>query len=183
ERGGEGHGAPRDHERRWQGAAPAQPRQRAAVARGVRVHHVHALAGDDARERARQRAQARERERRHRQRRLPRQPREQGVLAAPDDHPVAAAGEVLTQTEDGLCGAGGTALVRQLQDGEGPVWHRPKVVIRRLRRGTRGDSVAVLSTKSTIHVPKSTAKQGARVAWTACYHTDAWMTFQRKCEE
>src|SRR5206468_8483679 len=81
------------------------------------------------RERARQHTDARERERRQRQRRLPRQPREEGVLAAPDDHAVAAAGEVLTQTEDGLCGAGGTALVRQLQNGEGPVWHRPKVVI------------------------------------------------------
>src|SRR6058998_1522882 len=63
--------------------------------------------------------------------------REDTLLAAADDHAVAAAGEVLTQAEDGLCRAGGTALVRQLQDGEGPVWHRPKVVIRRLRRGTR----------------------------------------------
>ena len=80
----------------------------------MRVHHFHPLPGDDAGERAREGADARERERRHGQRRLPRQPREQGVLAAADDHAVAAAGEVLTQAEDGLCRAGGTALVRQL---------------------------------------------------------------------
>src|SRR5439155_931822 len=51
------------------------------------------------------------------------------VRSAASPTATSSRGEVLTQAEDGLRGAGGTALVRQLQNGEGPVWHRPKLVI------------------------------------------------------
>src|SRR3989441_3843134 len=42
---------------------------------------------------------------------------------------VPAAGEMLAQIKDGLRGAGGAALMGELEDREGPAWHGAKVGI------------------------------------------------------
>src|SRR3989454_648197 len=101
----------------------------AAIARPVGVDDRDAVLRDHALERSREAPQAREVERHDVEPRRAREPGQQHVVATPHQHAVPAAGEMLAQIEDGLRGAGGAALMGELEDREGPAWHGAKVVI------------------------------------------------------
>src|SRR5207244_10848058 len=78
---------------------------------------------------AAERAPGEEREWDDRQPRVPREPRQQDVVAADHQDAVSAPVQVLTQIEDRLRRAGRAALVGKLQNRERPACHGPKLVI------------------------------------------------------
>ena len=125
----EGHRVTRHDERQRQPAAQPQPRERAAVSRGVAVHDVHLLARDRLAERVGERAQAMEVERHHLEPGVPGQLREHRPGAAADEHPVPAARELAADVGYYRRRARSAALVRELKDGERPVRHGTKLVI------------------------------------------------------
>src|SRR5689334_3555851 len=126
-----------DDERLRQVAAPAQPRQRAAIARAVTVHDVHALTRQGIGETASERSEAVELERYEREPGVARQARQHAVAPAADENAMATAGQAFAQCLNQECGSGGVRSVRHLQ-------HRQRTV-GRLHHLAPGSSVPVAS--------------------------------------
>jgi len=126
----EGHGVARDDEGMRQSPLPPQPRERAAVARGVAVRHVHARARHYVAERSGERTQATEVQGHELEPRVRRKPCEHRPGPTADQHAMPAPGELATQVRDRHGRAGPAALVRQLQDRERPGGHGSKLASR-----------------------------------------------------
>ena len=172
DRRGERHRAPGDDEAYRQPPAPAQPRERPAIARRVTVHHVDPLARDDVRETRRERAEPPEVERHDLEAPAHSEPGQQRLRAAAYKHTVAARREVLAQVEDGLRRSRTVALVGHLQDGERGVSHertrtRALLPIHHLRYKAyfRGFTAYVSQTRSSrparAHAKANEARQNS----------------------
>src|SRR5205823_7210826 len=120
---------------------------------GVRVDDIHPLARQQLRERAGERSPGEKRERDDREPGVPREPRQQDVVAAAHQDAVSAPVQVLTQIEDRLRRAGRAALVGELKNRERPACHGPKLVI--LRRRCTSSSPLISSCRRRVTAVRS----------------------------